>query len=121
MDSSPIDHPGGYLPDRGKRCVFRVLLLLRMAQPNSILSPPHAAPPEPMTEELEETSWSDIVDLLRQAAELAAASGAETDRFMQAAWLACLDARPGLREELEDKELRAQLKKLRKRGLIADA
>jgi len=92
-----------------------------MAQQNSILLPHHAAPPEPFTEETEETSWSDIVELLRQAAQLAAARGAETDRFMQAAWLACLDARPGLREELEDKELRAQLKKLRKRGLVADA
>jgi hypothetical protein len=92
-----------------------------MAQPNSILSPPHAAPPEPLTEHPPEISWSDIVVLLRQAAELAATRGAETDRFMQAAWLACLDARPGLREELEDKELRAQLKKLRKRGLVADA
>jgi hypothetical protein len=40
---------------------------------------------------------------------------------MQAAWAACLDARPGLREEIADKELRAQLKKLRKRGLVAAA
>jgi hypothetical protein len=40
---------------------------------------------------------------------------------MQAAWAECLDARPGLREEIADKELRAQLKKLRKRGLIANA
>jgi hypothetical protein len=40
---------------------------------------------------------------------------------MQAAWGACLDAQPGLREELADKELRAQLKKLRKRGLVASA
>ena len=92
-----------------------------MAQPNSILTPPPAAPPEPLIEDPSEASWSDIVELLRQAAELATARGAETERFMQAAWLACLDARPGLREELEDKELRAQLKKLRKRGLVADA
>jgi hypothetical protein len=92
-----------------------------MAQPNSILTPPQTAPPELLTEDPSETSWGDIVELLRQAAELAAAGGAETERFMQAAWLACLDARPGLREELEDKELRAQLKKLRKRGLVADA
>jgi len=92
-----------------------------MAQPNSILTPPDVAPREPLTEQTDETTWGDIMKLLRQAAQLAAARGAETDRFMQAAWLACLDARPGLREELEDKELRAQLKKLRKRGLIANA
>lgn len=59
--------------------------------------------------------------LLRRAADLAAAAGIDSDDFMQAAWNACLDARPGLREELEDKELRSQLKKLRKRGLIGRA
>jgi hypothetical protein len=40
---------------------------------------------------------------------------------MDAAWEACLEARPELREELADKELRAQLKKLRKRGLVGKA
>ncbi|HET9626062.1 MAG TPA: hypothetical protein VFP84_32095 [Kofleriaceae bacterium] len=66
-------------------------------------------------------AWKDVLQLLRRAAKLAAEHSAETDLFMQAAWAACLDARPGLREQLEDKELRAQLKKLRKRGLIASA
>jgi hypothetical protein len=61
------------------------------------------------------------MQLLRRAAQLAAQRGAESERFMQAAWAACLDARPGLREELADKELRAQLKKLRKRGLVGAA
>lgn len=68
-----------------------------------------------------DTSWRDVVQLLRRAAQLAAEHGAQTELFMQAAWTACLDARPGLREEIADKELRAQLKKLRKRGLVASA
>lgn len=76
------------------------------------------APAESLTED---TSWNDIVQLLRRAAQLAAQRGAPTDRFMQAAWAACLEARPALRAQLEDKELRARLKKLRKRGLIATA
>jgi len=93
-----------------------------MAQPNFALTPQDESRPEPLAEDATAgKSWSDIVELLQQAAELAADQGVQTDLFMQAAWVACLDARPGLREELEDKELRAQLKKLRKRGLIAAA
>ena len=40
---------------------------------------------------------------------------------MSAAWNAYLDARPGLRQQLEDKQLKAQLRKLRKRGLVGQA
>jgi len=61
------------------------------------------------------------VPLLRRAAQLAAERGMDTDMFMQAAWMACLEARPGLREELEDKELRTQIEMLRQRGLVAAA
>jgi hypothetical protein len=94
-----------------------------MAQPNFALTPQHEAPPESLTEDtaISGRSWSDIVQLLQRAAELAAKQGVQTDLFMQAAWVACLDAHPGLREELEDKQLRSQLKKLRKKGLIAAA
>jgi hypothetical protein len=68
-----------------------------------------------------EAASREVTHLLRRAAQLAAEQGGDTDLFMQAAWAACLEARPGLREELADKELRAQLKKLRKRGLVAAA
>ncbi|HMG53480.1 MAG TPA: hypothetical protein VK601_08355 [Kofleriaceae bacterium] len=69
----------------------------------------------------DDTSWREVVQLLRRSAQLAARRGMASDRFMEEAWAACLDARPGLREELEDKELRAQLKKLRRRGLVGRA
>jgi hypothetical protein len=59
--------------------------------------------------------------LLSRAAELAAANGVPTDEFMRAAYDAFLDARPGLREELATKQLRQELKKLRKRGLVGSA
>jgi hypothetical protein len=59
--------------------------------------------------------------LLHRAAQTAASSGLASEDFMAAAWQAYLDSHPGMREELEDKELRSQLKKLRKRGLIATA
>ena len=64
---------------------------------------------------------AEIETLLGRAAALAADAGLAPEAFMQAAWKAFMDARPGLREELEVKQLRAQLRKLRKRGLLASA
>jgi hypothetical protein len=100
-----------------------VILLIGMAQPNSALSPPRdeALEPPPASKLGDEAARGDVVQLLRRAAQLAAERGVESDLFMQAAWAACLDATPGLREQLEDKELRKELKKLRKRGLVAVA
>jgi hypothetical protein len=101
-----------------------------MSPANSALTPALGTGPESSTDtspepspepSINEASWRDSLQLLRRAAQLAAASGAEPDLFMQAAWAACLDARPGLREQIENKELRAQLKKLRKRGRMASA
>ena len=88
-----------------------------MAHPNTALNPPPAASEPPA----DDASAREAVRLLRRAAKLAAEDGMESEHFMQAAWDSCLDARPGLRAELEDRELRAQLKKLRKRGLVARA
>lgn len=62
-----------------------------------------------------------IEQLLREAATLAATDGVPTEMFMAAAWQQCLDSHPGLREEIETKELKSELKKLRKRGLVATA
>lgn len=63
----------------------------------------------------------DTEGLLRRAAESAASEGIASDEFVTAAWQAYLAAHPGMREQLEDKALRSELKKLRKRGLIASA
>lgn len=68
------------------------------------------------------TSWvTELKDLLTRAANLSTKNGVASDEFMNAAWNAVLDATPGLREQLIDKELRSQLKKLRKQGLIGQA
>lgn len=64
---------------------------------------------------------SNINELLQRAAEAAASEGVSSDEFVNSAWQAYLTANPGMREELEDKALRNELKKLRKRGLIASA
>jgi hypothetical protein len=83
-----------------------------MSQTNSPLVP------APSVEPVELAPLQEIAALLEQAAQLAAANGVEGDAFKHAAWSAYLDARPGLRQELEDRQLRAQLRKLRKRGLV---
>jgi hypothetical protein len=64
---------------------------------------------------------TELQKLLAQAASLSVQQGLATDDFMQAAWNAHLDANPGMRDELIDRELRAQLKKLRRQGLLPQA
>ena len=66
-------------------------------------------------------SKDDLAGLLKRAAEVATSEGIPSEAFMAVAWQAYLSAHPGMREELEDKALRSELKKLRKRGLIASA
>lgn len=95
-----------------------MLLLVLMSQTNTALSPVRLVEDRPV----EGGAWADeLEELLGRASELAAKHGVETEVFMSAAWNACLEARPGLREELADKELRSQLRKLRKRGLVGSA
>jgi hypothetical protein len=86
-----------------------------MSEPNAALSQASR-----VESSLEPTGgWlQELADLLDRAAQIAAANGIEGDVFKRAAWNAYLDARPGLRQKLEDKELKSQLRKLRKRGLV---
>ena len=68
------------------------------------------------------THWvAELKGLLTRAAELSQKNGVGSEEFMNAAWNAVLEANPTLREELIDKELKSQLKKLRKQGLIGQA
>jgi len=64
---------------------------------------------------------TELQKLLARAAELSVQQGLATDDFMNAAWNAHLDANPGMRQELIDRELRQQLKKLRRQGLMPQA
>ena len=45
----------------------------------------------------------------------------DADAFLRGAMAAYLDAHPGMREHLEELQLREQLEKLRKSGLMAEA
>jgi hypothetical protein len=63
----------------------------------------------------------EMKNLLRKAAALAVARGMSVEAFADAAWQAILEAKPGLREELENRALTAQLGELRERGLVCQA
>jgi hypothetical protein len=67
------------------------------------------------------TPGRELSALLSRAGKLAAAMGVELDAWMRAAWSAYVDARPGLREHLEDMQLIAQLTALRESGRIGQA
>jgi hypothetical protein len=63
----------------------------------------------------------EMKNLLRKAAALAVDRGMSLEAFADAAWQAILEAKPGLREELETRALAAQLGELRERGLVGQA
>jgi hypothetical protein len=56
--------------------------------------------------------------LLRQVAKMCVEHQVDVETFMRSAWATYVDARPGMREELETKELEAQLAALREAGKI---
>lgn len=60
-------------------------------------------------------------DLLAQAARLCAGHGVELDAFARAASIAYFNARPGLRERMEEMQLRAHIAQLRQRGRLGRA
>lgn len=66
--------------------------------------------------------WAQKVEeLLVAAAALCVDHDVDPESFMQAAWAACLDSRPGLREQIADNQLMAQVENLRTRGLVGAA
>jgi len=58
------------------------------------------------------TTWEDLL------AKAASRCDADPDSFVRSAWRAYFDARPEMREHLEELQLRAQLHKLRKDGRV---
>ncbi len=62
-----------------------------------------------------------LAKLLREAAAVAVENGLDVDTFMRGAWTSYVDARPGMKEWLEEMQLREQLSKLRAAGGIATA
>ena len=77
---------------------------------------PHLEPSEEIKQ------WhSEVGDLLAQAAILCVAHGLDVDTFMKGAWSAYVEARPGLKDYIEEMQLRNQLDELRKLGRLGEA
>jgi len=67
-------------------------------------------------------SWqSEVRELLARAARLSVDHDVDIEPFLSGATGAYFDARPGLREYLEEKELEATLEQMREAGRIATA
>jgi hypothetical protein len=59
--------------------------------------------------------------LLTQAAAICVEQGVDVDTFMKGAWSAYVESRPGMRDYLEEIQLRDQLDEIRKAGRMGQA
>ncbi|HEX7839047.1 MAG TPA: hypothetical protein VF469_16325 [Kofleriaceae bacterium] len=83
------------------------------AEPETNESEPIDAPPLP---------WqAEVGRLLTQAAALCVQEGGDVDSFVRGAWSAYVEAQPGMRDYLEEMQLRDQLEEIRKLGRMAEA
>jgi hypothetical protein len=85
-----------------------------------------SAPSEPETLETEPIepprSWqTELGRLLTKAAALCVEHGVDLDSFMKNAWSAYVEARPGMRDYLEEMQLRDQLEEIRQAGRMGQA
>ncbi len=64
---------------------------------------------------------AEVRELFARAAQLSVDNQVELEGFVRAAYAAYVDARPGLREWLEEQELRAELDEARLNGRMAEA
>jgi len=77
---------------------------------------------EAETVEAPRTPWqAEVSKLLTQAAALCVEHGVDLDTFMKGAWSAYVESRPGMREHLEEMQLRDQLEEIRQSGRMAEA
>ena len=75
-----------------------------------------------MANQAETNRWqAEVSELLARAAELCVEHDVDVDPFVRGAYSAYLEARPGMREQLEELQLKAQLEELRKSGRMASA
>jgi hypothetical protein len=69
-----------------------------------------------------EKPWhAEVGDLLAEAAGLCVAHGLDVESFMRGAWSAYVESRPGMKEYLEELQLRHQLDELRRVGRMGEA
>jgi hypothetical protein len=68
-----------------------------------------------------ETAIARLRAAMHEAAAAAVELGVELEPWMQAAWAAYVEHRPGLRAQLEDLQLANQIEELRQRGQVGEA
>jgi len=67
-------------------------------------------------------AWQhEVSELLARAARLCVDHDVDMDPFVRGAYSAYLEARPGMREWLEEQQLKAALDEMRRGGRIANA
>jgi hypothetical protein len=73
-------------------------------------------------EPIETMPWhAEVGQFLTQAAELCVEHGVDLESFMKGAWSAYVETRPGMRDYLEEMQLRDQLDEIRKLGHMGQA
>ena len=79
-------------------------------------------PNDPIDEPIDAAPWhAEVGRFLTQAAELCVEHGVDLDGFMRSAWSAYVESRPGMRDYLEEMQLRDQLDEIRKLGHMGQA
>jgi hypothetical protein len=87
-----------------------------------IASEPNDPPNDPIAERVETMPWhAEVGRFLTQAAELCVENGVDLESFMRGAWSAYVETRPGMRDYLEEMQLRDQLDEIRKLGQMGQA
>jgi hypothetical protein len=70
----------------------------------------------------DQKTWQhEVSELLSRAAEICVENNIDADPFVRGAYAAYLEARPGMREYLEELQLRQTLEEMRRVGRIATA
>jgi hypothetical protein len=64
---------------------------------------------------------TEVSRLLTQAAAICVEHGVDVDAFMKGAWSAYVESRPGMRDYLEEMQLRDQLEEIRRLGRMGQA
>ena len=88
--------------------------------PDIATVPETEVPSEP-TSGVSQPWHAEVRQLLGRAAELCVQHDLGVDDFMRGAWASYVESRPGMRDYLEEMQLRDQLDEIRKAGLMGQA
>lgn len=88
--------------------------------PSDTSAQPETSEAEPV--EARGQPWQiEVSRLLTRAAAICVEQGVDVDAFMKGAWSAYVESRPGMRDYLEEMQLRDQLEEIRKLGRMGQA